>query len=189
MSEPEETASKTKATKSSDSSTDDAGPDPGTFGGALRLALGGLFFYGAALFAGGLLASYGLVAVVAQSILAEVGLSRLGVAWSEDPDRASPASTGRAARGFGMGIVAAIGATLLLLLFRAGTFAPSGIVLATLATGLLSAAAKAVFHELFFRGLVLRLTEKVNSLSFRVGAAGAASFAASLAEPDRKSVV
>jgi len=183
VSEPEETASNAKTPNTSDASSDDAGPDPGTLGGAFRLALGGLFFYGAALFAGGLLASYGLVAVVAQAILAEIGLSRLGVAWSADPDRTSPLGTGRAARGFGMGLVAALGATLLVLGFRAGTFAPGGIVLATLATGLLSAGATAVFHELFFRGLVLRLTEKVNSLSFRVGAAGAASFAAAFAQP------
>ena len=157
--------------------------DPGTLGGAIRLALGGLFFYAAALFTAALLATYGLLALVAQAVVAEIGLSRLGVVWAEDPDSASTVGLRNALRGFAFGTCAALGATLLVIALRGGHFERGGVVPATLATGLLSAACTSVFHELFFRGLVLRLTEKAKVLSLRIAAAGVASFAATLAAP------
>lgn len=179
---PAKPAKRTTPEEESDKSERSEAADPGTLSGAMRLALGGLFFYAAALFTAALLSAYGLVAIVGQAIVAEVGLSRLGVAWSEDPD-ATVHGTKRALKGFGLGLVAVLGATLLVIAFRAGHFEPGGVVLATLATGLLSAAATSVFHELFFRGLVLRLTSKVGSLPVRIVAAGLASFALAMAQP------
>ena len=152
-----------------------------TTAGVFKVAAGGLFFYAAALMTAGLLASFGLVAIVAKAILAEIGLSRLGVAWSFDPEKTG--SAGAMAKAFGAGLAASVFAALLVVVTRAGHFAPGGLVVATLATGLLSALATAVFQELFFRGLVLRVTEKVNLLSLRIAAGGAASFVGVLAEP------
>jgi len=152
-----------------------------TVAGLVKVGGGALFFYGAALFTAALLASYGLVAIVAKAILAEIGLSRLGVSWSLGGEATAQART--LGRGFVAGAFATVVVALLLWVTRAGHFAPGGVVPASLATGLLSAVATSVFEELFFRGLVLRLTEKVKVLSLRIAACGAASFVAALSEP------
>ncbi len=159
---------------------------PMTPANAARIAASGLFFYACGLLAAALLASYGLMAGVAQAIIAEWGLSRLGVRWSS-PTAASPspasAPAARAARGFGLGVAAAALTTLLLLGSGAGHFERGGVVPATLAIGVLSAGASAVWSELFFRGLVLRLTEGVRLAPLRVVAAGLASSAATFTAP------
>lgn len=156
-------------------------PDVDTPAGLVKVAAGGLFFYGAALFASGLLAAYGLVALVAKAMLAEIGLSRLGVRWAFD-EEGSP-SFGVLGRGFGAGLAAACIVALLVVVTKAGHLEPGGLVVTTLATGMLSASATAVFEELFLRGLVLRLTSHVDRPSIRIGACALAQLAVALAEP------
>lgn len=154
---------------------------PGT---VFKIALAGLFFHGAGLFAGALLSAYGLLATVLQAFLADYGLGRVGVRLRNLDDERAPVPM--VAKGAVVGFALTLGTTLLLLATKAGHFETGGIVVATLATGLLSAGALAMWHELFFRGLVLRLTERVPSLAFRVAATGLASFAATLAVPEAR---
>ena len=90
--------------------------DPTTASGVAKIGAGGLFFFAASLFAGGILSAYGLVAVVAKAIIAEIGLSRLGVVWADDPEEAAPSSTKNVLRGVGMGLSASVLAALAALL-------------------------------------------------------------------------
>lgn len=154
---------------------------PGT---VFKVALAGLFFHAAGLFAGALLSAYGLLATVLQAFLADYGLGRVGVRLRNLDDDRAPIPF--VAKGAVVGFSLTLGTTLVLLATKAGHFEAGGLVLATLATGLLSAGALAMWHELFFRGLVLRLTERVPSVTFRVAATGLASFAATLAIPEAR---
>ena len=159
---------------------------PMTTGNAARIAAAGLFFHACGLLAAALLASYGLAAMIAQAVIAEWGMSRLGVRWtaeraSDAPEPPSPAA--RAARGFALGAGAAALTTAVLLATGTGRFEPGGLVPTTLTAGALSAAATAVSHELYYRGLVLRITEKVKYPYLRLLAAGLAGAAATAAMP------
>jgi hypothetical protein len=157
--------------------------EPVTAAGVVKIGAGGLFFFAASLFAGGILSAYGLVALVAKAIIAEIGLSRLGVTWADDPEEAAPTSTKEVLRGVGMGLSASVLAALTVFFVGRARFEPGGLVLATLGTGLVSAGATAVAHGLFFRGLVLRLTSRVPSTALRVAACGAAEAAFALGQP------
>jgi hypothetical protein len=154
---------------------------PGT---VFKIALAGLFFHAAGLFAGALLSAYGLLATVLQAFLADYGLGRLGVRLRALSDERPPLPF--VAKGALVGFSLTLATTLVLLVTKSGHFEAGGVVVATLATGLLSAGALAMWHELFFRGLVLRLTERVPSLALRVAATGLASFAATLAVPEAR---
>jgi hypothetical protein len=157
--------------------------DPTTASGVAKIGAGGLFFFAASLFAGGILSAYGLVSLVAKAIIAEIGLSRLGVAWADDPEEAAPSSTKNVLRGIGMGLAASVLAALAAFVLGRAHFEPGGLVLATLGTGLVSAGATAVAHELFFRGLVLKLTSRIASTALRVVACGAAEAAFAFGQP------
>lgn len=151
---------------------------------AARVAAAGLFFHACGLLAAAMLASYGLAAVIAQAVIAEWGVSRLGVRWT--PESASATSTTTAARvgrGLALGAGAAVLTTGVLLATGAGRFERGGLVPTTLAVGALSATATAVWHELFYRGLVLRITDKVKNIYLRLAATGLASAAATAAMP------
>lgn len=154
---------------------------PGT---VFKIALAGLFFHAAGLFTGALLSAYGLLATVLQAFLADYGLGRVGVRLRAPSDERPPLPL--VGKGALVGFSLTLATTIVLLVTKSGHFEAGGVVVATLATGLLSAGALAMWHELFFRGLVLRLTERVPSLAFRVAATGLASFAATLAVPEAR---
>lgn len=157
---------------------------PMTPANAARVAAAGLFFHACGLLAGALLASYGLAAMIAQAVIAEWGVSRLGVRWTaEGGVPSAPSPIARAARGVALGAGAAALTTAALLATGAGRFDRGGLVPTTLAVGALSAGATAVSHELYYRGLVLRVTEKVKQPYFRLLAAGLAEAAAAAAMP------
>lgn len=158
---------------------------PMTPANAARVAAAGLFFHACGLLAGALLASYGLAAMIAQAVIAEWGVSRLGVRWTAEgaATASTPSPAARAARGVALGAGAAAVTTAALLATGAGRFDRGGLVPTTLAVGALSAGATAVWHELYYRGLVLRVTEKVKQPYFRLLAAGLAEGAAAAAMP------
>ncbi|HRH01117.1 MAG TPA: hypothetical protein PLR99_32985, partial [Polyangiaceae bacterium] len=157
---------------------------PMTPGNAARVAAAGLFFHACGLLAAALLASYGLAAMIAQAVIAEWGVSRLGVRWTaEGAAPSTPSPMARGARGVALGAGAAALTTAALLATGAGHFERGGLVPTTLAVGALSAGATAVWHELYYRGLVLRVTEKIKQPYFRLLAAGLAEAAAAAAMP------
>jgi hypothetical protein len=107
---------------------------------------------------GSLLAQHRGASVVAQLLVAEWGVGKLGVAWS-DP-MAPPPSTRAIARRIGTGGLLGVVGALATLGFATATHAASfhGFTISPhgLATGLLVAGCLAVRDELLLRGLVLR---------------------------------
>jgi len=152
---------------------------------AMRVGAWGLAIYAGTRVAAVLFESASMPAAVAQAVLAEWGVGRLGVAWS-DPKAPIP-TTGAIARRAGLGM--AVGATMaaLLVVFLAATravlldrAAPS---IAPVAVALVTAGLFAMRDELLLHGLVMRMMVSVPSALPRVLACGVTSAAAALGDP------
>lgn len=130
-----------------------------------RVALWGMGVWLGVLFLGRVFEHRPAGALGVQFVLAEFGLGRLGVAWS-DPSAAPPTSKEIASRGF-RGASFGLGAAALVVLASLATggakqtpAAPSSL---TLLFGLLVAAATAARDELLLRGFPLRVMARVRT--------------------------
>ncbi len=151
---------------------------------AWRIAFWGLAIYTGARFASLILETAALPSAVAQAVLAEWGVGRLGVAWS-DPKQPAP-STGAIARRAGLGAAVGVVAAGVVVAFLATTRAVildrvspamSPVVVALVTAGLLS-----MRDELLLHGLVLRALVTIESPIARVLACGVTSAAAAYGE-------
>lgn len=149
-----------------------------------RVALWGMGIFAGTRIVALLLESASLPSAVAQAVIAEWGVGRLGVAWS---DPKAPVPTGAAiARRAGLGaaigvvsagmVVAFLASTQAVLLERV-TPATSGIIVALVTAGLY-----AMRDELLLHGLVVRALVTVESPLVKVLACGVTSAAAAYGE-------
>jgi hypothetical protein len=147
---------------------------------AWRIAAWGIALYAAGRIAALLLQSMSLPAAVAQAVIAEWGVGRLGVAWS-DPTQPLP-STGSIARRAGMGALVGVVAAAIVVGFLATTRAVilerSDPALSMILVGLVTAGLYAMRDELLLHGLVVRALVTVESPILKVLACGLTSAAA-----------
>jgi hypothetical protein len=154
------------------------------FTSGLRVAAWGLAVYAGAQLVGSAFQALSMAAIVGQAILAEWGLGRLGVTWS-DPMAPLPDGTTlakRAAKGIGAGLLVAGFVTAAVVGTRGAILDPGDGTLAVLAIGLLTSAVVAVRDELLLHGLTLRVLISVPSPLPRALACGVASAAAALGD-------
>ena len=151
---------------------------------AWRVAFWGIGRYALARLAALLLQSMSMPAAVAQAVIAEWGVGRLGVAWS-DPAQPVP-TTGAIARragiGAGVGVIAAavvVGflATTHAVILERTTPAASAIIVAIITAGFY-----AMRDELLLHGLVMRALVTVDVPILKVLACGLTSAAAAYGE-------
>lgn len=149
-----------------------------------RVALFGTLVYAAVRFAGTYLDQYAIAAAVVQMVIAEWGVGRLGVAWS-DPLAPLPTSSRvalRALRGAGMGLTAAaivLGVSLATGAAHLAPNTPSGIVAVV---DFVIPAFLAARDELLLRGLVLRVLPATAAVPIKLGACALASVAVAWGE-------
>jgi hypothetical protein len=133
--------------------------EAGAFAGGARVVGSGLLVYAAMAFAGAYLASYAIAARAAQAVIAEWGMGRLGVAWTDPDVPEQPAAV--IARRAGVGALCGAGGAAFVILFTvvtgAARVAALGVGVEPLIVGLVPAALVAVQNELLLRGLVLRV--------------------------------
>lgn len=151
---------------------------------AWRIALWGTAIYGGTRLVALLLETASMPAAVAQAVIAEWGVGRLGVAWS-DPKAPVPTS-GAIARRAGVGAAIGVIAAGMVVAFLASTQAvllersspsTSAVVVALVTAGLF-----AMRDELLLHGLVLRTLVTVDSPMAKVLACGVTSAAAAYGE-------
>jgi hypothetical protein len=151
---------------------------------ATRIVVWGLLVFGATRIAALLLESASMPAAVAQAVIAEWGVGRMGVAWSDStrPVPTTGAIARRAGIGAGVGLVAAavfvgfLATTHAVVLERAQP-ATSGVVVALITAGLY-----AMRDELLLHGVVMRALVTVDSPIAKVLACGVTSAAAAYGE-------
>ena len=149
-----------------------------------RAALMGTLLYAAVRFAAAYLDQYAFASAVVQAVLAEWGIGRLGVAWS---DPLSPMPTPkevavRALRGGGMGLTAALVIFAVTLATRAAYLTPNTPSIVVALVGFVVPACLAVRDELLLRGLVLRVIPSDVPAPLRLLPCGLASAAAAYGE-------
>jgi hypothetical protein len=153
-------------------------------GAATRVVAWGLAVYAATKIAALLLETASMPAAVAQAVVAEWGVGRIGVAWS-DPTQPLPtwqAIARRAGLGIAVGLVAAgvvvgfLATTHAVVLTRSQP-ATSGVIVALITAGLY-----AMRDELLLHGVVMRSLVTVDSPIAKVLACGVTSAAAAYGE-------
>jgi hypothetical protein len=156
---------------------------------AAARAAWGIAFWGTAIYAGTrllalLLQTASMPATVAQAVLTEWGVGRLGVAWS-DPTRDAP-TTGAILRRAGLGALVGAVVAAVVVAFLASTGA---IVLeraspaaSALVVGLVTAGLTSMRDELLLHGLVMRLMVSSEVPLLKVLACGITSAAAAAGE-------
>ncbi|MDB4933958.1 MAG: hypothetical protein JWP87_930 [Labilithrix sp.] len=151
---------------------------------AWRVAVWGIAIYAAGRIAALLLQSMSLPAAVAQALIAEWGVGRLGVAWS-DPTQPLPTG-GAIARRAGMGAVVGVVAAVIVVGFLATTRAVilerTEPALGMIIVALVTAGLYAMRDELLLHGLVVRALVTVESPVLKVLACGLTSAAAAYGE-------
>ena len=151
---------------------------------AWRVAAWGIAIYAAGRIAALLLQSMSMPAAVAQAVIAEWGVGRLGVAWS-DPTQPVP-TTGSIARragiGAGVGIIAAAVVVGFLATTRAVILERSEPATSMIIVGLVTAGLYAMRDELLLHGLVVRALVTVDAPILKVLACGLTSAAAAYGE-------
>jgi hypothetical protein len=126
---------------------------------SVRIAMWGTLVYAAARFTGAYLAQYAAAAAIIQTVIAEWGAGRLGIAWS-DPLAKMPTTKDvalRGLRGAGMGLSAAIVVGGIVVAGKAAHLAPNVPAPVAGLVGLVIPAFLAARDELLLRGLVLRV--------------------------------
>ncbi len=145
-----------------------------------RVALQGTVVYGAARFAGAFLAQYAVAAAIVQTVIAEWGAGRLGIAWS-DPLAKMPSTRDvalRGLRGAGMGLSAAALVGVVVIATGAARLAPNVPAPVVAIVGAVVPAFMAARDELLQRGLVLRVLPAGTPSWVRLVACGLADVAA-----------
>lgn len=126
---------------------------------SVRLAIWGTLVYAASRFAGTYLAQYAAAAAIIQTVIAEWGAGRLGVAWS-DPLAKTPTTKDvalRGLRGAGMGLSAAVIVGGIVIAGKAAHLSPNVPAPIAGLVGLVIPAFLAARDELLLRGLILRV--------------------------------
>ncbi len=149
-----------------------------------RVAAWGLLIYAGARVVAILLEQTSMAAAVAQAVVAEWGVGRLGVTWS-DPDAPAPATSAiakRAALGAAIGAAVAGGVVLFLkttgaILVSRSTPAASVVVVSLVTAGLY-----AMRDELILHGVTLRALGSATPAVARVLACGITSAAAAIGD-------
>ncbi len=156
-----------------------------------RLAMWGTAVYAAARFAGAFLAQYGAAAAIVQTVIAEWGAGRLGIAWSDPlaPIPTTRAVAMRALRGVGMGLSAAAVVAAIVIVFKAAHLAPNIPSPLVAAVGLVIPAFLAARDELLLRGLVLRVLPVGTVAWGRLAACGLAEVASAYGDGAETPVV
>lgn len=151
---------------------------------AARVSAWGLAIYLAVRVAAAVLDSMSMAALAAQAVIAELGVGRLGVAWSDPlaPMPTSAALARRAATGAVVGLVVAGVATAFLASTGAVLMVRSAPTAAGVGMGLVTAGLLAMRDELLLHGLVMRAMISVNAAVPRVLACGLTSAAATFGE-------
>jgi len=152
---------------------------------AVRVALWGLAVYAGTQLVAVVSESMSMASAVGQAILAEWGVGRLGVAWS-DPEAKAPtmgAIARRAAAGAGVGLALAAVTVGFLVTTRAVLLDRSHPALAAVLVALVTAGLYAMRDELLLHGLVLRVLVGVKSPLLRAASCGVASAAAAWGDP------
>lgn len=151
---------------------------------AWRIALGGIGIYGATRIVALLLETASMPAAVAQAVIAEWGVGRLGVVWS-DPAQPMP-TTGNIARRAGIGMAVGAVAAALVVGFLASTRAVildrSSPAISMVVVALVTAGFYAMRDELLLHGVVLRALVTVDAPVLKVLACGLTSAAAAYGE-------
>lgn len=151
---------------------------------AWRVAAWGLAIYTATRIGGVIMENASMLSAVGQAVIAEWGVGRLGVAWS-DPTAPMP-STGAIARraglGAGVGVVAAVVVVGFLATTRAVVLDRTTPAISAVVVALVSAGLYAMRDELILHGLVLRALVSVEAPLAKVLACGATSAAAAYGE-------
>jgi hypothetical protein len=151
---------------------------------AWRVAAWGLGIYAATRLGAAILENASLLSAVAQAVIAEWGVGRLGVAWS-DPTAPVPEASNiarRAGMGALVGVVAAIVVVGFLATTRAVVLDRASPGLGTVGVALLTAGLFAMRDELLLHGLVLRTLVTVDAPIAKVLACGVTSAAAAYGE-------
>jgi len=152
---------------------------------AMRVAAWGLAVYAGTRLSALLFESAAMPSAVAQAVLAEWGVGRLGVAWS---DPKAPVPTGgaivrRAAIGLAVGAVTGALVVAFLASTRAVLLEPVTPQVSPFAVAFVTAGLYAMRDELLLHGLALRVLVSVESTWPKVLACGLTSAAAALGDP------
>lgn len=151
----------------------------------VRLAAWGAGVFAVSRLAGALLSSTSMAGLVAQAVIAEWGLGRIGVTWS-DPLAEVPGTKAivkRALLGCALGLGGAAVVLGLAIVTKAALVARADAPVAVMGIGLLAAGFSAMRDELLLRGLVLRVTEEITATAPRLVACGVTAACAATAEP------
>ena len=145
----------------------------------LRVAAWGMAIYAATRGAAMLLDARSMASLVAQAVIVEMGLGRLGVAWS---DPLAPLPDGgviarRALRGAAVGLVVAMGIVVFLWSTRAILVTSAQPAWASIAVALVGAGLVAMRDELLLHGLTMRALITVAPPLPRILACGVTSAA------------
>jgi hypothetical protein len=126
---------------------------------ALRVAFWGLALHAATLVAAIVLETYAMASSIAQAVMVEAGVGRLGVAWSDPlaPIATTDAIARRASLGAGIGVVVAGIVVLFLAVTHAFHLAGTLVSWPSVALMLVTASFTAMRDELLQRGLVFRM--------------------------------
>lgn len=151
---------------------------------ARRVAFWGIVIFAGTRIAALLLESMSMPAAVAQAVIAEWGVGRLGVAWS-DPTQPVP-TTGAIARragiGAGVGVIAAAIVVGFLVTTRAVIVERAQPAGGMIVVALVTAALYAMRDELLLHGIVMRALVSVDAPVLKVVACGVTSAAAAYGE-------
>lgn len=151
---------------------------------AWRVAAWGLGIYAATRVAAVVLETASMPSAVAQAVVAEWGVGRLGVAWS-DPTAPVPTAgiiARRAGIGAAVGVVAAAVVVGFLATTRAVVLDRASPAISTVVVALVTAGLYAMRDELLLHGLVLRTLVTVEAPIAKVLACGVTSAAAAYGE-------
>lgn len=153
--------------------------------GPLTVAAWGLGVFAAGRLAAAVASQLSMAALVAQAVLAEWGLGRLGVTWS-DPDAPEPTNAQVARRalvGAGLGTAAAAAVIGLAAVSHGAIVGKGDAPGSLLAIGLLGAGFGAMRDELLLRGLPLRVLEGTRAAPPKLVACAVVTAAAAAADP------
>jgi hypothetical protein len=146
-----------------------------------KVAVWGLAVFAGTRIAAILLAEAAMASTVAQAVIAEWGVGRLGVAWSDpqlDPPPTATQMAKRAGIGAGVGAVVAIVVVGALLVMRAIVLTPTSPATSIIAVSIISAGLLAMRDELILHGLTLRAVGDETPAFLRVLACAITSAAA-----------
>lgn len=167
--------------------TDDAKPRAAKAPlGPAMAAAAGLAVYALTKVAAALLAQLAMAAFVAQAVIADWGLGRVGVTWSDPtgPEPTSGTIARRAGVGAAIGLAMALVVTSMLALTGGALFPRGDAPGLAIAYGLVSAGFVAMRDELLLRGLPLRVVDRVGPRPAKLVACAVTSAAAALSAPD-----